>query len=50
MDQWHTYLDEPTLADAILDRLVHKAYRLSLKGESTRKYNTVAKAKPPRAA
>ena len=34
---WHTYLNEPTLADAILDRLVHNAYTLNLTGESMRK-------------
>jgi len=37
VDTWHEYLGEPTLADAILDRLVHNAYRLKLKGESMRK-------------
>jgi DNA replication protein DnaC len=37
VDTWHDYLGEPTLADAILDRLVHNAYRLTLKGESMRK-------------
>jgi len=37
VDTWHQYLDEPTLADAILDRLVHNAYRLTLQGESMRK-------------
>lgn len=36
-DTWHEYLGEPTLADAILDRLVHNAYRIKLKGESMRK-------------
>lgn len=41
VDQWHTYLNDPTLADAILDRLVHNAYRLTLKGESMRKQKTV---------
>ncbi len=35
--KWHEYLGEPTIADAILDRLVHSAYRLELKGESMRK-------------
>lgn len=40
VDQWHTYLNDPTLADAILDRLVHNAYRLTLKGESMRKQKT----------
>ncbi len=37
VDTWHEYLGEPTLADAILDRLVHNAYRIKLKGESMRK-------------
>ena len=37
VDTWHDYIGEPTLADAILDRLVHNAYRLNLKGESMRK-------------
>jgi len=34
---WHDYLGDPTLADAILDRLVHNAYKINLKGESMRK-------------
>lgn len=34
---WHPLIPEPTLADAIMDRLVHNAYRLPLKGESMRK-------------
>lgn len=34
---WHQHLGNPTLADAILDRLVHNAYKLNLKGESMRK-------------
>ena len=34
-----TTSDEPTLADAILDRLVHNAYKINLKGESMRKNN-----------
>lgn len=37
VEQWHGYLGDPTLADAILDRLVHNAYRVNLKGESMRK-------------
>jgi DNA replication protein DnaC len=37
VDNWHDALGEPTLADAILDRLVHNAHRLSLDGESMRK-------------
>lgn len=34
---WHSRFPEPTLAEAILDRLVHNAYRLELKGDSMRK-------------
>lgn len=37
VDQWHGYLADPTLADAILDRIVHNAYKIELKGESMRK-------------
>ena len=34
---WHLRIPDPTLADAILDRLVHNAQRVELKGESQRK-------------
>ncbi len=34
---WHEALGEPTVADAILDRLVHNAYGLELKGDSSRR-------------
>ncbi len=37
VEHWHELIGDPTLADAILDRLVHNAYRLELKGESLRK-------------
>lgn len=37
IDQWHAYIGEPTVADAILDRLVHRAHRIELRGESLRK-------------
>lgn len=37
VDRWHELIADPTLADAILDRLVHNAYRVQLKGESMRK-------------
>jgi DNA replication protein DnaC len=30
IDHWHGWLNDPTLADAILDRLVHQSYRLTL--------------------
>ena len=36
-EHWHAWLNDPTLADAFLDRLVHQSYRLNLKGESLRK-------------
>jgi len=37
VEHWHEIIGDPTLADAILDRLVHNAHRLTLKGESLRK-------------
>ena len=37
VEQWHEIIGNPTLADAILDRLVHNAHRLQIKGESMRK-------------
>ncbi len=40
LDQWHHIIGDPTLADAILDRLVHNAYKINLKGESMRKRKT----------
>jgi DNA replication protein DnaC len=36
---WHEYLGDPTVADAILDRLIHNAHKLQLTGESMRKKN-----------
>ena len=38
----HIYLENPTVADAILDRLIHNSYRLALKGESVRKQEMTA--------
>ncbi len=35
--KWHEYFDEPTIADAILDRIVPKAHRIDIKGKSLRK-------------
>lgn len=37
VNHWHEIIGDPTIADAILDRLVHNAHRLSLQGESIRK-------------
>ena len=36
-DKWHDYIGDPTVADAVLDRLVHNAYTIALKGPSRRK-------------
>lgn len=37
IDAWHAYIGDPTLADAIMDRLVHNAHRLDLSGPSMRR-------------
>ena len=37
INKWHDSIGDPTLADAILDRLVHNAYKINLKGGSMRK-------------
>jgi DNA replication protein DnaC len=39
VELWHDIIGDPTLGDAILDRLVHNAHRLQLTGESMRKKN-----------
>jgi DNA replication protein DnaC len=41
MDSWHEVIAEPTFADAILDRIVHNAYRLNLDGPSMRKLKAI---------
>ena len=41
VDTWHAQLGDPTLADALLDRLVHNAYRLVLKGPTRRKESNI---------
>lgn len=47
IEQWHSVIQDPTLADAILDRLVHQSYRLVMSGESMRKLQApVAAAEP----
>ncbi|MER9883965.1 ATP-binding protein [Mesorhizobium sp. M0118] len=40
VDHWYDMIGNPTIADAILDRLVHNAYRVELSGESLRKQRT----------
>ena len=37
VEHWHAYLNDPTLADAILDRVLHAAHKLPLAGEALRK-------------
>ncbi len=37
VNRWHEYLNDPTIADALLDRLLANAQRLELKGESLRR-------------
>ena len=44
VDGWHGVINDATVADAILDRLVHNAYRLKLEGESMRDPKTQSKA------
>ena len=46
VDRWYDMIGIPTLADAVLDRVVHNAYRIELSGESLRK----RKAPEPAAA
>ena len=38
--EWHARIPDPTLADALLDRILHSAYRLTLTGESRRKLHS----------
>lgn len=47
VDHWHEAIGDPTLADAILDRLVHNAHRLLLSGESLRRRVNVTKPLDP---
>ena len=49
-EHWYDALGDPTLADAILDRLVHNAHKLRLHGESLRKQRTVGGAAGPKPA
>jgi DNA replication protein DnaC len=47
VEHWHETIGDPTLADAILDRLIHNAYRIKLKGESMRKRHAKLTATTP---
>jgi DNA replication protein DnaC len=44
---WHEVIGEPTLGDAILDRIVHNSYRLELDGPSMRKIKAAEAIEPP---
>jgi DNA replication protein DnaC len=46
VERWYEIIGEPTLADAILDRIVHSAYRITLEGDSMRKLKAQALADP----
>jgi DNA replication protein DnaC len=37
IENWHDNIGDPTIADAIMDRLIHNAHRINLKGDSMRK-------------
>lgn len=48
VDRWHDMIGDPTLADAILDRLVHNAHRIALTGDSLRRRRAAkTPAQPP---
>ena len=47
LDRWHEYLGDPTIADAILDRLVHNAHKIELRGESMRRLRAGTTALEP---
>jgi DNA replication protein DnaC len=40
VEVWHEQIGDPTLADGILDRLVHNAHRIEMRGDSMRKVRT----------
>lgn len=42
-DEWHGFFPNPTVADAILDRVIHQSHRISIKGDSMRKLKAMQK-------
>ena len=44
--KWHEIIGEKTVADAILDRIIHESHRIELKGESLRRKKLQPKIKP----
>jgi DNA replication protein DnaC len=45
IEHWHEWIGDQTIADAMLDRLMHNHHRFTLTGESLRKKNPLAKGK-----
>ena len=45
IDKWYEYIGDPTLADAIMDRLIYNAYKIELKGPSMRERGAKTQAK-----
>lgn len=43
VSEWHARIPDPTLADSVLDRLIHNAYRLNLSGDSMRRTHSPLK-------
>ena len=41
VENWYDAIGDPTVADAVLDRIVHSSHRIELKGESIRKMNAI---------
>jgi DNA replication protein DnaC len=46
LGRWHEVIGDPTLADAILDRIIHAAHRIELKGDSLRRRGALKKPEP----
>jgi len=47
VDKWYDVIADPTFADAILDRLVHRSHRIALDGPSMRKVHSIATPRKP---
>jgi DNA replication protein DnaC len=47
VDHWHEYLNDPTLADAIMDRLVHSSHRIQLQAKESIRKRYATKAPKP---
>ena len=47
VDRWHDVIADPTFGDAILDRVIHNAHRLNLKGDSLRRRRALTESPAP---